>query len=212
MSKILLSIGKLSFTCFLKIFRLQNYKRSRWDIHWSAFSLHQRRTIDPCHAIGSPAFSCSHKQFEDLAQIWDKCRFCRCKKFSLHQLKTKFANLKDDLGLEGPTSGTSPHCTSLITGWSTAHRKRQPASWIGHLYLAIPRPFSNQNSPKLLKMSIILFCVWKLSFTCFSETFPLQNYKPSRWDVDWSAFSLHQSRALDPCHAIGRPTCLCFRK
>ena len=36
-------------------------------------------------------------------------------KFSQHQLKTTFANLKDDLCLAGPTPGTPPHRAPLST-------------------------------------------------------------------------------------------------
>ena len=153
----LFSVCKLGFTCFSKIFPLQNYQRSRWDVDWSAFSLHQRRTLDPCHAIGSPAFSCAPKNprfGSNMGQI----QIFPVQKFSMHQMKTRFANLENYLCPAGPTSGTPPHRAPFKTRQqSAAQEKRKLAGLIARLYLTITRPFQ----PKLTK---IFEDVWYVDF------------------------------------------------
>ena len=85
---------------------------------------------------------------------------CPVQECSLHQWKTSFANLEDDLYFAGPTSGTLPHRTPLSTAWRIAQRKMQRAVWIARLYSAITQPFSIQNSPNW----------WKCPLCCFLST------------------------------------------
>ena len=80
-------------------------------------------------------------------------------KFNLHQFKTRFANLEEDLCLAGPTSGTPPHRAPSSTTCSIAHRKIQRTRWIARLYSGITQLFSIGNSPKLLDILAMLFYV-----------------------------------------------------
>ena len=78
---------------------------------------------------------------ENNSKIWRKYRadvdFFTVQEISLHQLKTRFANLEEDLCLAGPTSGTMPRCTPLSTTCSVAQGKMQRADGIACMYSAI---------------------------------------------------------------------------
>ena len=112
----------------------------------------------------------------------------------------------------GRISGTPQHPAPSCSACSIAQRKMRLAGWITRLYSAITRSFSIQNSQKLLQISALLLSFCKPSFTCFLKILSLQNYKHSRWDVDWAVYNLHQSRTIDPCHAIESVACLCSCK
>ena len=90
------------------------------------------------------------------ANMWQMLSFFPVRKFSLHQSKTRFADLEEDLCLVGSTSNTPPHRAPLSTASSIAQRKMQWAGCIACLYSAITRSFFIQNSPKLQEMPAML--------------------------------------------------------
>ena len=100
-------------------------------------------------AIESPACIYSRKQLKDLAQIWGKCRFFRCRNLACTKQRLDFPTRRTIYALQ-------------------ARHQVYPA----------PTRLSTTAQP---------------------------NYQRSRWDDDWAAFNLHQSRTIDPCHTIGAP-------
>ena len=107
------SVCKVNFTFFLKLFVVKTTSDKvgrRLGCIQSASEYSNR----PMSYYKEPRVPLFLRIIPRCGPKTGQCRlFFPVPTFSLHQIKTKFANLEDDFGLAGPTSGTSPHSTPL---------------------------------------------------------------------------------------------------